>query len=307
MKIKAIAFVFVVALALSGRVFGQASGMDFHVGARNASLANANIAESADITVIYENPAALAFLDNGSVFINYSQGNGPRGKQENLAVPLLLKSPVAIALGLNSYHLGYSIGSSKLTDVLEYGYGVVMAATVTPTLSIGGTAALSQSIQNGGAFSGGSRGWGADFEFGADYAPTPDISYSLVFSGLGSGVFYSPGDSALTAASDAFPRTLEVGATMSYPSSASLRPPFLILSFANEKVFGVKGLYYKGGIAIRPLQYVELRFGYLAGPSEFSARYGVGFLWSVFSFQYAIYPQFGTRILIQQFSASMEF
>jgi len=40
----------------SGLVLAQSSYMDFGVGARNASLANANISESADVSSMYENP-----------------------------------------------------------------------------------------------------------------------------------------------------------------------------------------------------------------------------------------------------------
>jgi len=63
------------------------------------SLANANISESADVSVMYENPAALGFLNNSSVFINHSQEYGPGGMQEDIAIPLVLQNSVSLAVG----------------------------------------------------------------------------------------------------------------------------------------------------------------------------------------------------------------
>jgi len=288
------------ALAISRTAFAQGEGLELPVGARNVSLAGANIAESSDITAMYENPAALTFIESGSVFINHLQANSPQGMQEDLAVPLVMKKPVAVTLGLDAYHLGYFAG-----PFTEYGYDIAFAGMITPTLSIGGRASLRQDISNGGWLSAGAREWSSNFSFGGDYAPTPDISYAIVFGGLGKDLYRSAKADTILAQNKT-PRTLEVGATMAYPSSASFRPPFLILSLVNEKVFGVKGLYYKGGIEIRPIQFLELRFGYISGPGYVSARYGLGFLWKEFALQYAVYPEFGTHILVQQISASME-
>ena len=80
-----------------------------------------------------------------------------------------------------------------------------------------------------------------------------------------------------------------------------------MISLANEKIFGTRGLYYKGGIEIRPLDFLELRFGYLAGPSLWSARYGVGLLGEGITLQYAAYPQHITHRLFQQLSVSVNF
>jgi len=294
------AFFFLLGISFSAR--GQESVTYFPIGARNASLANANIAESADISILYENPAALVFLENKSLFYNHSQ-DGTGRMQENLAIPLLLKNLVSIGLSLDVYHAGYL--DRNISDdqrVLEYGYNVAFAAAVVPTLSFGGSATMHR-----GTTGSGTQAWGANFSVGADYAPTPDASYSMVYGGIGREIFYSLQDSALIAQSNLLQKTLEVGATMTYPSSVSFRSPIVILSFANEKVFGIKGLYYKGGIEFRPLEFLELRFGYVAGPNVSSARYGIGFLEDMFSLQYAIYPQQGTNILFQQFSATMKF
>ena len=276
---------------------------EFSIGARNVSLANANISESSDVSAMYENPAAIGFLENSSIFINHSQEYGPGGMEEDIAIPLVLKSPVVFAVGLDSYHFGYLSQTSPASQrVFEYGYDMAFASTITPTVSIGGSASLRH-----GTTGTGSQAWGAYFSVGADYAPTPDLSYSIVLGGLGRDVSYFAGDSGMAATGQLLPRTLEIGATMTYPSSASLLPPLFILSFANEKIFGVGGVYYKGGIEIRPVQFIALRFGYMAGPNLASARYGLGFIGKFFSLQYAVYPSPETHALLQQFSLSMEF
>jgi len=140
--------------------------------------------------------------------------------QENVAVPLVLHNPVSIALGLDNYHFGVFRQYVPSTQrVLEYGYDMAIAAEVTPTLSLGGSAALRY-----GTTGSGSQAWGSYFAVGADYAPTPDISYSLVWNDLGRNISYFLQDSSVVAATTPTSTMIEVGATMTYPSSASLRP-----------------------------------------------------------------------------------
>ncbi len=284
--------------------YGQESVPDFSVGARNASLANSNISESSDVSVMYENPAAIAYLENRSIFVNHAQVKGSFSMQENLAVPVIMSSPIVIALGLDAFHSGL-LGPTVPTKprIFEYGYDVALAYQVTPTLSLGGSSALRHGVSTDG-----SQAWGSYFAFGADYAPTPNLSYSIVWGGLGRDVTYFPqiNGIGMTAASVPTQTFLEVGATMSYPTSASLRPPIFILSLSSEKILDVSGHFYKGGLEIRPFNFLELRIGYMAGPGVASARYGVGVVEGLFRFQYAIYPAMGTKNMLQQFSLSME-
>ena len=290
-------------LLLIGSAYGQESVLSSSVGARNASMANANISESSDASVMYENPAALAYLDNGSILLNHSQANSSSGMRENLTVPVVLRSPVSIALGLDAYHFGYFRNPAPSDQrFFEYGYDLAFAGDVTPTLSVGGSASLRH-----GTAGDGTQAWGSYFALGADYAPTPDISYSFVWGGLGRDVTFFPDAMGIgmTTASRPTSTFVEIGATMTFPSKASLRPPFFIMSLANEKIAGITGLYYMGGIEIRPLQFLELRVGYLSGPGVSAARYGLGIKEGFFGLQYAVYPEMGTKTLIQQFSISM--
>ncbi len=299
-EMKSMTLSLVIALTLPAAACCQESIPRFSVGARNVSLGDANISESSDVSVMYENPAALGFLENNSVLLNHSQEYGPGEMQENVAVPLVLGNPVALAVGLDAFHAGYLSRQSPITPrIFEYGYDIAFAATATPTLSFGGSAV----VRHGAT--GGLQAWGAYFNVGADYAPTPDLSYSVVFGGLGRDVSYYSEDSTVSVSTSTLPKTLEIGATLTYPSSASLRPPVFILSLANEKIFDIKGVYYKGGIEIRPFHFLGLRFGYIAGPGVASARYGIGFIGKFFCLQYAVYSEQKTRTLLQELSLSV--
>lgn len=284
------------AISYSGNPFDN-----FSVGARNISLANANISEYHDISSLYENPATIAFIENSSVFLNHSQGSQTEGMEENFAIPAALSNSMMLGFGANVYDLGYLTKSAAPDErILEYGYDVTFAGEVTPTLSLGGTAAIHH-----GATESNSQAWAAFYSFGLDYVPSGDISYGMVYNGVGTEVSYlpSPDSSSLVAASRQMTRSLEVGASMRYPSSESLRRAVLVLSFANEKVFGTTGLFYKGGIELRPFEFLQMRFGYVMGPGIAQPRYGLGIRESSFSIDYALYPQ--SSVVFQQFSFSM--
>ncbi len=286
------------------KVYAQETVPNVSIGARNTSLANSNISESSDVSVMYENPAAIAYLKDNSLFIDHTQMEGSPGMRENLAVPVVLTTPLTVALGLDAYHFGFLGGAIPADQrILEYGYDIAAAVEVTPTLSIGGSSALRH------AFSGnGSQAWGSYFSLGADYVPTPDLSYSIVWGGLGRDVALYPeaGETGMTAAGAPTSTYLEVGATMTYPSSASLRPPLFVFSLASEKILRISGHYYKGGLELRPLKFLELRVGYMAGPGVTSTRFGLGIVENLFSIQYAIYPAIGATRLLQQVSVSLE-
>lgn len=302
MKVKRTLYSITAVFVVMYAAHAQEGALEFPTGARNASLVNANIAEPADISVMYENPAPLVFLEKNTVLLNHSQGMTLHGMQETLALPLLLTSTTAIALSLDAYHDGY-VGNAlpAYERSFEYGYDLALAHEIAPTMSLGAGVVFRR-----GAVGGNSQSWGAYYSVGADYAPTPDIGYGIVYSTTARALPVSPFDSGSVTVRDLGRKKLEVGGTMSYPSSASLRSPIVRISFANEKIFGTKGLYYKGGVEIRPMEYVALRFGYLAGPRVYSARYGLGITANPLAFQYAICPLHGADIILQQFSVSLE-
>jgi hypothetical protein len=275
---------------------------DFSVGARNISMADANMAESYDVSSMYENPAALAFIKDMRAFFNHSQGSQSNGMEEDIAYPIRLDDLMVMGIGANLYHSGFVTQPAfPQARVIEVGYDISIVRLVTSTVGVGGTV----SVTHGSTMSG-SHAWGATYSLGLSYSPSGSVSYGLVFKGLGTSLEYSSpnGSEPFVASSTRSTQKLEIGASMRYPSAESLRYPILILSMANEKYFETKGLFYKGGIEVRPLRFLQLRFGYIAGPSLAQPRYGIGLLRDSFSVEYAVYPQFST--IFQQFSVAME-
>ena len=275
---------------------------NFSMGARNVSLANSNISESYDVSNMYENPATLAFMETSSIFLNHSQGTQSNGTEENLAYPLFLPGSMVIAFGGELYQAGYFPQYKSYDErIIELGYDVAFAGAIIPSLSFGGVASVRHGTDPLGW-----GAWGAHYTFGLDYAPTGDVSYGLVYDGLGTGLAYplDSNSSLVVPKSVQMTKTLTLGAAMRYPSSESLRSPILILSMASEKMFGTKGIFYRGGIEIRPIEFLQLRFGYMMGPGIAEPRYGFGIVEHLISVEYAVYPQ--ASIIFQQFSFSME-
>ncbi len=288
-------------LFLSLLVMGQQIRKPELVGARDAALGGSDISGAYNISSMYLNPAATVFTPSGSIFINHSQTKDNFGMGENFAFSAFKNNSQALTLGFSVFHLGYlnSFNSLPGQHILEMGYDVSFSSLITPTFSAG----MAAYFQNGRTNN--SQQFASTYSLGLDYAPSADISYGLVFSGLGSNLNYTEQDSIILSQAVNAPKILEIGATMSYPSSASLRRKFLFLSLANEKIFSQKGLYYKGGIEIRPFYFIALRFGYVTGPKINEPSYGLGIHFDMLNMEYTIYPQLSSYML-DQFSLSVK-
>ncbi len=294
--------VIVFVILLSYLVMGQSIIIPPPADAREASIGNADISGSYNISSMYENPASVIFLSGSSIVLNHSETKDNLGMYENLAFPVLQNGTQMLALGFNVFHLGYlrPLSDYPSQHIMEIGYHMTFATAITPTFSIGVSGDIMQGRTNY------SMQWASFYSMGIDYSPTEDISYGAVFSGLGSTLQYAIIDSAVSTVAANAPKILEVGATMSYPSSSSLRRKFLFISFANEKVFGEKGLFYKAGIEVIPVKVVSLSLGFVSGPDVSEPRYGIGIHIEGFNLQYAIYPQKASYML-EQISMSYDF
>ncbi len=295
-KLKENIFTVIIVLVVSAVVTGQTTLVKPSlIGARNAALADADISGTYNVSNMYLNPASLAFVTNTSIFFNQSQIKNGLGMGENLAFPVLSHGPQVLSMGLEVFHLGYVQKPEGFSGqhVFEYGYNIAFASALSSTFSLG----VSAGLQHGNANS--SQTWAASYSIGLDYSPSADINYGAVFSGLGTEVQYIQHDTLLSAQAGDAPRVLEIGATMSYPSSSSLRRKVFFLSLANEKIFGETGLFYKAGIEIRPFDFLNLRFGFITGPGVSEARYGLGFQINNFFIEYVVYPQQASDMLEQ--------
>ncbi|HET6528793.1 MAG TPA: hypothetical protein VFG39_08605, partial [Balneolaceae bacterium] len=81
---------------------------------------------------------------------------------------------------------------------------------------------------------------------------------------------------------------LEIGATMRFP--VDTREPYMAISLANEKRFGIDGIWYKGGIDARIWPFLSLRFGLMiqSETEVVAPRFGFGLISDVVELDYAL-------------------
>ena len=271
-------------------------------GARNAALGDALISECKDVSSVYLNPASLSYIKESTLFFNHGQLQKNLGMTENFAVPVIRFTQLSVSLGLSSYHLGYIEEKSAFPNqnIFEYGYNITASTNaIAQTLSVGASFGFRRGKTDH------SRKWSSNYSIGLNYSPSADINYGLVFSGLGDELTYSPIDTALLVSKQNSKKRLVVGGSMKYPSTSSLRQTIFVLALANEKVFGTDGLFYKAGIEFRPIDFLNLRFGYVYGPDVSEPRIGAGVHFNIVTFDYVYYAG-PSPVMLQQFSLSIK-
>ncbi len=252
-------------------------------GARALGFGDAYIADDNDINSMYWNPAALVYLQHTSLVLNHTLDRASNMMNESFATPLLMHKGEVFAMGVMLNHVGrLSESSIANLSALQYGYDAAYAREVVPTFSLGGAI----NVRYGSAGSG--KLWAFSSSIGMFYTPAADIRYGAVLSGLGNGIRYTYDGSTTILTSEHLARDLQIGASMQFPSAG--QKAILTLSIANEKVFGVKGLRYKGGAEYVFLQIVALRLGYDVDPDFQVATYGVGLRAGKWQFDYGMLP-----------------
>jgi len=254
------------------------------VGARAAGMGDAYVAEAYDATSMYWNPASMAFLQNHSAVFSHLLDQTISGMNENVSFPLWERKGEAVAIGFTVNHVG-RLGNASSVDfrVIQYGYDIAFAKEVVPTFSLG----IGIGVRYGQTTL--SNLWGISSSFGAFYSPSREITYGVTLSGVGSGILYVSDRVTTSLSSENLPRTLQAAVAMRFPHSAD--QTFLTVSVANEKVFGVDGIRYKGGVEAYPVKFLALRWGYTYHQNFFSAaRYGLGIRFRKFQLDYAISP-----------------
>ena len=130
--------------------------------------------------------------------------------------------------------------------------------------------------------------WAASSSIGAFYSPSFEISYGIMLGGLGTGILFASNRSVTKLSSEKLPRNLQAGVTLRFPSSPD--ETIFILSVANEKIFGEKGIRYKGGVEVLPIKFFTARIGYMAMEHLAVAHFGFGVQWDRYGFDYSISP-----------------
>ena len=293
-----IAFVLIATACANGQTVISPS----LIGARNVALGGADMAQPHDISSIYDDPATIALLRNPSVMLNHVQGND-NGMQENIAFPLLYTDSQMLAFGAQYYSLGELTKSSQQPRY-AVGYDVAFASKIDSRMSLGGSVTFQRGyvphINNANS---------ASYALGFDYAPKRDVSYGLSLTGLGTGVQFETANSIVTPVQTVLQRALTVSAVLRFPTVESLQPAYLTMALGSQKVFGVSGVNFMGGVQFLPFRFLALRFGYSAGPSGYRQRYGLGLIGGPFSLDLAAYPvkNGGSSSLTEQLSVLMEF
>ena len=272
-SLKKMIFLVCISTALWGNVLSQSllyyTARTNFPGARAAGFADAFVSDAHDVSSMYWNPGALAYLKQSSVILNYSQEQVIRGMEEDITFPFRVSEGEALTGGISVNNVGYfGTRSETAFRAVQYTATVAYAREILPSFSVGASAALQYGKTDV------SKLWSRSSSIGILYVPDDQLSYGASFSGIGSGMLYTSDRSTTTLTTQNLPRILSAGASVRFPGGPD-RPVF-ILSASNQKLFGESGIRYNGGIEIWPFKVLALRGGYLVYPHLSAARFGMG-------------------------------
>lgn len=269
-------------------------------GVRSTALGFSTVADYTEISTIYLNPAGLSFVRNMKrVEFHSSQDWNNNLMLQNLTLPFLAVKRHRIALQTGFLHKGLDSVNPPYTDVNSdpnlnlSRFDLAYAYSLSPTVSLGGLYSASF------AYNSHSDLFTNLATFGMMYAPSKSISYGLAFRGLGDNIGYRIANDQTELFNQNTPESLEVGGTLSYPIDTD--KTYFSLSIANEKQFGVKGLWYKIGLELnfniseKPFQ-VQVRNGIIMHPDSeiYAPTGGLGLNIGKLSLSYSISP--GTQL-----------
>lgn len=283
---------------LSGTARGQESTVylsaPFQVGARVVGFAGAIAGDNPDVSVMYGNPAALAFLENSSIILTHTLEKSTDVMDENIAAPLFLRHDEVVGIALSVNHVGHLSNTTKNGFmVMQYGYDVGYSRRVTPDLSLGGTLNVRY------ARSSDSKLWGLSSSFGVFYYPTADVSYGAALTDVGSGIKYIFNGTNTLLNSENMSKSFIAGAAFRFPAITGANRIFTI-NLAARKVFDHPNIFYFGGVEILPISVLVLRVGYLAAASTVEyASFGAGFRFDKWKLDFGATPSKASNQIYQ--------
>ncbi len=267
------------------QALGNADRYLIGFGARACGLADACATEYSDISGMYWNPATLAFMQNSSVMADIIHQPDDQLSHEAVAFPLRFGHHSVLGVGITAGQLGLADSLGNSVAGKQYGIDIGTAVAITPTFSFGTRARFQYELEPN------VRTWTGAIALGLLYAPSSDISYAVVYNGLGVRLSYAADRGLRKAVSVdrlSIPSVLHMGITMRFPSSEVDR--IVTLSLANEKLFGLRGIYYKAGLEMNMTRWLQLRMGLVVTPDVTGPRYGLGVLLAGTKFDYAYSP-----------------
>jgi hypothetical protein len=266
-------------------------------GARTASLGGAGVAEAADASSMYWNPAAMSFVSHSSIVASSILEWNREAVYGTVSLPPLSlgRQQVLILGGTGSVYgkdltqpyftysgidLGYAI---KFYDVVSVGFLTNIRYGKTRLYGIGA----------------------ASTSLGVFYAPSPGITYGLSFEGIGMGINNSfDGNENKIYYARSLEKSLHIGSTFRFPSL--YREAYIAILLESQKIFNKRGATYRAGIETYPFHFLKLRGGLIAGSGSVSGTMGGGITFGRFGLDYAVSPS--TKISrFHQMSAWYEF
>jgi hypothetical protein len=247
-------------------------------GARAAALGDAYVSDPYDVNSFYWNPATLTFLKNYSISANTIIDWKDLVWKNTIAVPYKIDGSNSAALGLSASYPG-----SFMYYSLNLGYARILSSNLSAGVFI--------DLHRGNTRTG--ELWGGSGAFGFLYAPSPGVSYALVFRGVGGNVRYSSYSTYEKLDKVEPNRSILIGTTFIFPSVN--RSPFIYINLAAEKIIGVNKFISKAGLEYWIASYVALRCGVVSGPtltrgSVATGRAGLGLHIGHIRFDYGITP-----------------
>jgi len=266
--------------------FAEAQSQPIHVfsaepilgGARAMALGDAYVSDPYDVNSFYWNPATLTFLKSYSINTNSIFDWHNLVEKSTIAVPYKIDGSNSVALGAAASYLGYFRYYN-----LNFGY----ARTLLSNLSAGVFIDLHRGYSRTGGL------WGGSGTCGFLYAPSPGVSYALVYRGIGRNVRYFFYDTYETLDYVISNRSILIGTTFLFPSMN--RRPYLCIDLTAEKIIGVNHFTSKAGIEFWIASFVALRCGIVSGPTVTrgnvaTGRAGLGVLIGRIRLDYGIVP-----------------
>lgn len=311
-------FIFCSALLLNTSVTAQIQNGDDQgvlpsklYDTRSISMANTTISDVLGRPSIGINAAVSGLLNNPMILQFNTHHNWENNfMQHDLSLPTLSIGSHHFTARLGMLHRGFEnlpfTTPSTLPDpdIISYRAEIAYAIAISTHFSLGTLQSVSYATSNNNEEA---QYWNYFADLGLIYAPDGAVSYGLVFRGLGHETTYEIIETGQTTFGSQLARqSLEIGATLRYPIEESA---YLSISFSNEKRFGEDGLWYKGGVEIIPISFIDIRGGIMVNfdQSLFIPRTGIGINAGQFQLDYMISPKNLDGEQFHQFGLTIQF
>lgn len=248
--------------------------------ARAVALGDASAALIDDESGHRENPATLGFLKKGE--IGYSFHRLTEGVSlQHIATAAPVGSEAGIALSLSLLHHG---NLNFYTDEFERNRGFEFSS------SVGYGGIIVDRFGGGVAFeiynstTDTTAVWAVAVNAGVAYVPSRLFRFGFAVRGLGSEYKVENAIVQASVQDSRLPRILSLGTAFEYPFGS--RGATLMVTFANDKILGEKGILYRIGIEYFTGSFLTLRTGGVVRQNEFEPRAGIGMTAGSFSIDY---------------------